>query len=118
MLLSFALALAGCGGGREAPGRPLTKAELVAQASRICSEAGGAQERLERLSALRPPAEDQELFDGLLRAERAHVEAAENLREARKQGDSENAETDRLRITVNEGKASGYAHRLGVEACR
>lgn len=110
--------VAGCGGGgQDRPaGPPLPKAQYVAQVSRICGSAAGAA-RLVRLRALPPPGADKPLADAWLdQLERAGATADELAQEI-EVADWQEVRVLRVKLAVHQGKAAGYAARLGAAAC-
>jgi hypothetical protein len=109
------LLLAGCGGGskqRSTP--PPTRAEFAAAADTVCREAKSHRARIAGLRKLRPPADERDLYDHLLSAERLAVEAADVIEHRRKQTDIDPL----VQLAVAEGKIAGYADRLGARMCR
>ena len=111
-LLAAALLLASCGGGHKAKPRLTGKAFRV-QADAVCAETKTHEERLARLRTLRPPAVDDDLYAGWLKAERDAIEAARPP----KQPVTEPLFDPHIPVTIAEGKIAGYARRLGAAAC-
>jgi hypothetical protein len=109
--VGLCLVLAGCGRG-EREARPPTRSAFVADANRICATAKTRAERVAGLRALRAPAGDEALYARWLQAEEDEVAAAKPA------GDGSKAEGDPLvLLAIAEGKAAGYARRLGAETC-
>jgi hypothetical protein len=109
--IGLCLVLAGCGsGGREAP--PPRRSAFVADANRICATAKTRAERVAGLRALRAPAGDETLYARWLQAE------ADATAPAKSHRDGSKFESDPLvLLAIAEGKAVGYARRLGAETC-
>lgn len=108
---ALCLVLAGCGGGKhQAP--PPTAPAFAAAANRICARATTRSARLTLLRALRPPAGGEELYRRWLKAEEDALAAVKAL------ASPSDAEFDPLvPLVIAEGKAAGYARRLGAAAC-
>ena len=112
VLVVVGLVLAGCGGGRhEAAAQP--PSAFVAQANAVCARSTTRTERLTRLRALRPPRGGENLYDHWLRAEADALAAARAIADRTKTPESDPL----VRLTIAEGKITGYARRLGAEAC-
>jgi hypothetical protein len=108
--------LAGCGGGsHDRPSPPPTKAGFAAAADRVCRETKTHRARIAGLRKLRPPADERDLYERWLSAERLAVGAADVI-EGRKQ---QQEKMDPLvQLAIARGKIAGYAGRLGARACR
>jgi hypothetical protein len=108
--------LAGCGGGSHSrPSPPPTKADFAAAADRVCLETKTHRARIAGLRKLRPPADERDLYERWLSAERLAVGAADVI-EGRKQ---QQEKMDPLvQLAIARGKIAGYAGRLGARACR
>jgi len=108
--------LAGCGGGSHGRlGPPPTKAGFAAAADSVCRETKTHRARIAGLRKLRPPADDRDLYERWLSAERLAVGAADVI-EGRKQ---QQEKMDPLvQLEIARGKIAGYAGRLGARACR
>ncbi len=108
--------LTGCGGGshgRQSP--PPTKAGFAASADRVCRETKTHRARIAGLRRLRPPADERDLYERWLSAERLAVGAADVI-EGRKQ---QQEKMDPLvQLAIAQGKIAGYSGRLGALACR
>jgi hypothetical protein len=108
--------LAGCGGGSHGRPSPLpTKAGFAAAADRVCRETKTHRARIAGLRKLRPPADERDLYEHWLSAERLAVGAADVI-ESRKQ---QQEKMDPLvQLAIARGKIAGYAGRLDASACR
>jgi hypothetical protein len=110
------LLLAGCGGGgsrgRTTP-QP-TRAGFAAAADRVCRDAKTHRARIAGLRKLRPPADERDLYERWLGAERLAVEAADVIEGRRKREEIDPI----VQLAVAEGKTAGYAGRLGARSCR
>jgi hypothetical protein len=109
---ALVLAVATCGGGHRSTPAPSLKA-FVARADRICAQATTRSGRLARLRALRPPASTADLYAHWLTAEQDAVRAAEVLRDPSKKTELDPT----VALVIAEGKVTGYARRLGADAC-
>jgi hypothetical protein len=108
----FCLVLAACG-GRERRTPPLSRGAFSAGANAVCTAARTGVERVQRLRLLRPPVALADLYAQWLRAEADAVAAAKALADHSKwkEGDPH------VVLAIAQGKAAGYARRLGAEAC-
>ena len=114
ILAGLCLALTACGGGkREA--QPSTRPAFLAAANRICVQAATRAGRLARLRALHPPRADADLYLRWIAAEKNALAAAEELEHP---SGGKPPEGDPLvPLAIAEGKATGYARRLGADTC-
>lgn len=111
-VVALCLVLAACGTTGQRKRAP-TKAAFAASANRICAEAASRKVRVTGLRALRPPQGGEDLYLHWLRAEEDALAAAEAVASP-----PDEAEGDPLvRLAIAEGKAAGYARRLGALVC-
>ncbi len=114
LTVGLCLALTACGGGkREA--QPSTRSAFLAAANRICTQAVTRAGRLARLRALHPPAAAVDLYLRWIAAEKNALAAAEEL--ARPSGTKPPEGDPHVALAIAEGKATGYARRLGAKSC-
>jgi hypothetical protein len=105
------LVLAGCGGRAESGQRPaVSPAQFAARANTICREQSSPAERIAALRRLRPPAAVKDLYAHWLTAERDALRVAEG-------GDMREGDDPLVPRAIAEGKITGYARRLGANAC-
>jgi hypothetical protein len=111
-----AVLLTGCGGGshgRQSP--PPTKAGFAAAADRVCRETKTHRARIAGLRKLRPPADERDLYEHWLSAERLAVAAADVLAGRKEQ---EEKMDPLVQLSIAQGKIAGYAGRLRALVCR
>jgi len=108
------LALTACGGGKREV-RPLTRSAFLVAANLICTQAVTRSGRVARLRALHPPEADVDLFLRWIAAEKHALAAAEEL--AHPSGKTPPEGDPLVPLAIAEGKAAGYARRLGAKSC-
>jgi hypothetical protein len=107
---AIALLAAGCGARQQAPA--LSRAAFLAEANRICAEATTRSGRLARLRALHAPKGGEELYRHWLAAESEALDAAKALANG-----SARTDDPLVQLVIAEGKAAGYARRIGAQRC-
>lgn len=114
VVTGLCLLLTACGGNRAAKPR-LTRAAFIAAANQVCTATTTRNGRLAGLRALRPARADEDLYHHWLRAEEDALAAAKALEKPQPAAE---ADLDpQVPLVVAEGKAAGYARRLGAGAC-
>jgi hypothetical protein len=139
--LLAAVLLAGCSGGGGEPEARLTAADWARQADRVCAEYEGrlaglpepenleglarmaaeaepiAEEGLDALRRLDPPAELEERVEAWLARNAQNVRAIGELREAAEAGDATSVQQLASAATDNEAEADRMAAGLDLDEC-